>query len=721
METVRLIGGEVVAFIARVLLRLLYGLKVEGTLPKAEKMLIISNHQSFLDGVIIGAFLDITPTYLIHTSIASRWYFKIPLAFIRHEVVDTEKPLAIKTLVNLVEAGKPVVIFPEGRITVTGALMKVYDGPAFVAAKTGCTVIPLHIDGAVYSPFSRMKGDFPAWTRPRIRMTIHPPASIPMPEGRTAKVRRRKAAEAMRRILQRATYDSRKPKPLFDSLLDAADMHGKDRDMMQDITLATVTYGRMIRNSLALGRLVSKFTREGETAGVLMPNVNATVFLLFGMWAMRRTPAMLNYTSGLEALQNACRLADLKVVFTSRAFVEKIKAQETVAKLPVKVLYLEDLRPQFTLFDKLWLILWASRNPRRVRKEVGLRDPAIVLFTSGSEGMPKGVVLAHDSIVANTDQIAAAYAFSSKEKFFTALPMFHAFGLTAGIVLPLLNGCPVFVYPSPLHYRMVPETIYNYDCTVMFSTNTFLANYAKVAHPYDFYSLKYLVVGAEKLTDDVTRLCMEKFGLRPVEGYGATECAPVIAVNTPLMTRLNTVGEVLPGIDYRVVPVEGIEEGGVLHVRGDNMMLGYLNPDKPGQIDPPHSEIGPGWYNTGDVVKIEEGVVSIQARMKRFAKVAGEMVSLEVVEKIAGAARPNGMHASTTLRETARGETILLFTQDPTLKREELLATARASGLPELAVPKRIIYLDRIPMLGNGKKDYVTLAQMAQERAKVQV
>lgn len=721
MEFLRLYGGHIVAFIARTLLRLFYRIEVEGSLPDASRMLIISNHQSFLDGVIIGAFLPVSPTYLVHTTIANRWYFKIPLYFIRHEVVDTEKPLAIKTLVNLVESGKPVVIFPEGRITVTGSLMKVYDGPAFVAARTGCTVVPIHIDGAVYTPFSRMRGDFPKLATPRIRMTILPPVQIPMPEGRTAKIRRRKASEQMRRLMQRAAYDSRKPGTLFDTLLDAAKIYGKDRTILQDISLNTVTYQRLIRNSLALGRLVSKFTREGETAGVLMPNVSATVFLLYGMWAMRRTPAMLNYTSGLEALQNACRLANLKVIFTSRAFLERIKAQEMVAKLPVRVLYLEDLRPEFTLLDKLWLILWAQRRPRRVRKPAKPRDPAIVLFTSGSEGMPKGVVLAHDSVVANTAQIAAAFPFSSKEKFFTALPLFHAFGLTAGIVLPLKSGCPVFLYPSPLHYRAVPEMVYNYDCTVMFSTNTFLANYAKVAHPYDFYSLKYLVVGAEKLTDDVTQLCMDKFGIRPVEGYGATECAPVIAVNTPLATRRDTVGEVLPGIDYQVAPVEGIGEGGALHVRGDNLMLGYLRPDAPGEIDPPHSELGPGWYNTGDIVTIEDGFVRIRGRLKRFAKVAGEMISLDIVERIAAAARPNGVHASATVRETARGETIILFTEDPTLRREELQAAAREIGAPDLAVPRRVIHLDRIPLLGNGKKDYLTLARIAQEQTRVPV
>jgi acyl-[acyl-carrier-protein]-phospholipid O-acyltransferase/long-chain-fatty-acid--[acyl-carrier-protein] ligase len=330
--------------------------------------------------------------------------------------------------------------------------------------------------------------------------------------------------------------------------------------------------------------------------------------------------------------------------------------------------------------------------------------------------MPKGVVLSHDSIIANTAQIDAAFPFAPRDKFLTALPLFHAFGLTAGLVLPLLYGTRLMLYPSPLHYRNIPEVVYDRDCTVLFSTNTFLANYVKAAHPYDFYSLRYVVVGAEKLTEDVARLCFEKFGLRPYEGYGATECSPVVAVNTPFATRMGTVGELLPGMEARIAPVPGIEKGGILHVRGDNVMLGYL---RDGVIQPPASEFGPGWYETGDVATIEDGFVTLQARLKRFAKVAGEMVSLEVVERIAAVARPDGVHAAVTIRDPGRGESIVLFSQDASLRRDELLAAARSIGAPEMAVPRRVVHMDKIPLLGNGKKDYVTLGRIVQETAAV--
>ncbi len=709
-----------IALLVRVVFRLLFRVTVRGDLHKHERLLIVANHASFLDGILLGAFLPIKPTYLIHTLIAKLWYFRIGLQFIPHLVVDSTSPLAMKAVIRLLETGAPVVIFPEGRITVTGSMMKIYDGPAFVAAKTGAAVVPVHIDGSVYSYASRMFGDFPKKLFPRITLTIHAPASIPMPDAKTAKLRRRIASEQLRKIMQRATFDSRKQTGLFEAFLNAMALFGKKRLVLEDIKEIPNSYAVLLKGSLALGRIVAKHTAEGEVTGVLMPNVGATVSLLFGMFAMRRTPAMLNYTSGAEGIQSACEVAKIRVIFASRAFVEKAKLANVVASLRgVQIYYLEDQRATFTVADKLWLMLWAVRFPRMAMKPVEPDEPAVVLFTSGSEGKPKGVVLSHASILANVAQAAAVFEFSSKDKFMSALPMFHSFGLTVGIVLPLLHGSRIFLYPSPLHYRVIPEFLYNRDCTVLFATNTFLANYAKHAHPYDFYKVKHLIVGAEKLTDDVRTLCMEKCGVRPLEGYGATECSPVIAVNTPMANRQGSVGELLPGIEYRLAPVPGIENGGVLHVNGPNVMLGYLKQDRPGAIQPPISVFGRGWYDTGDIVSVDEsGFITIQGRMRRFAKVAGEMVSLEVVENIATLAQPEFQHASAALKDAHRGEIIVLFTEDADLRREQLQQAARKMGAPELAVPRRITYIQKLPLLGNGKKDYVALNKMAEQMAQ---
>ncbi len=258
----------------------------------------------------------------------------------------------------------------------------------------------------------------------------------------------------------------------------------------------------------------------------------------------------------------------------------------------------------------------------------------------------------------------------------------------------------------------LPEIIYDRGCTVLFGTSTFLGNYARFANPYDFYKLRYVVAGAEKLNDEVRKVWMEKFGLRILEGYGATECAPVLAVNTPMTYRSGTVGPLLPGMQARLEKVPGIERGGLLYVRGPNVMLGYYLYDAPGQLQPPAD----GWYSTGDVVDIDqEDFIHILGRVKRFAKIAGEMVSLETVEKLAQTAAPNGLHAASTQADAQRGETIVLFTNDPTLGREGLQAAAKSLGAPELAIPKKIVQVKELPLLGTGKTDYVTLKLMAEK------
>jgi acyl-[acyl-carrier-protein]-phospholipid O-acyltransferase/long-chain-fatty-acid--[acyl-carrier-protein] ligase len=246
---------------------------------------------------------------------------------------------------------------------------------------------------------------------------------------------------------------------------------------------------------------------------------------------------------------------------------------------------------------------------------------------------------------------------------------------------------------------------------VLFGTNTFLANYAKHANPYDFYSMRYVIAGAERLHEEVRKAWVDKFGIRILEGYGATECAPVLAVNTPMANRNGSVGNLLPGIEYRINPVPGVGEGGILSVRGPNIMKGYYLHDEPATLKPPAH----GWYDTGDVVDIDEnGFVKILGRVKRFAKIAGEMVSLEVVENIAALASPEHQHAATTQTDPARGENIVLYTTDSNLAREALLTHTQSIGAPELAVPKKIMVIDTLPILGTGKTDYVILKQMAE-------
>ena len=707
-----------IRFLVRLILRLLHRVEVQGKLPSPlpSRLLIISNHQSFLDPLLIGAFLDRDVAWVVHSEIYALWYFRWIIRLTRHVVVDTNHPQAIRTLVHAIEEGVPVMIFPEGRLTMTGGLMKVYDGPAFLAAKTGAAVLAMAIDGAVYTPFSRMTHPFPRRLCPRIRITIRPLEYLPMPEGRTGKERRRLASNRMHRMLEEAIYHGRRKTTIHEAFLEAARLYGENSEILDDVRRMGQTYRDLLKAALALGRLCSRLAAEGETVGVLMPNAGVTVGLLLGMLSRRRIPAMLNYSAGVEGMQAACDAARVTTVITSRAFLDQARLTDKASRLTgVRLVCLEDLRARFGLPDKLWLIFWALRFPRATWRKVQPQDPAAVLFTSGSEGRPKGVVLSHDSILANVAQMRAVIEFSNKDKFLNPLPMFHSFGLTAAVLTPLLTGARVWLYPSPLHYRAIPEVAYDRNCTILFGTPAFLARYGQAAHPYDFYRIRYVISGAERLSDEVRQLWLDRFGLRIIEGYGATECSPVISANTPYASRPGTVGRLMPGMECRVVAVPGVPRGGALHVRGDNVMLGYWRHTAPGRLEPPSSELGDGWYDTGDVVEIDhEGFIRILARLKRFAKVAGEIVSLETVERLAGAASARPA-AATTRTEPGRGEAIVLFTLDTELRRPQLRARARELGLPELAVPRHIVPLDKLPLMGSGKVDYVRLKEMAEE------
>ena len=703
-----------VAAFLKYICRLVFRIEVTGiaNIPKKKKLLIIANHESFLDGLLLGLFLPIRATFVVHTSVLNSWLFRQILRLTPYLAVDPTSPLAMKKVIKLLEAGKPVVIFPEGRITLTGSLMKVYDGPGFVAAKTDTLILPVRIDGAARSYFSRLQHREAKTLFPKVTISILPTSNIPMPDAPTAKTRRKLAGDAMRREMQNMMFSSAPISTLFEAFLDAVSIYGRQTALVEDMRQVEETYGDLLKKSLALGRLASKVSQPHENVGVLMPNVTNTICLIFGMSAFARVPAMLNYTAGSAGIQNACTVASIHTIISSREFIKTAKLEEVVAGLQnVKIVYLEDLRKEFSAWDKVWLMGFALWLPKLAATHTNPSDPAVVLFTSGSEGKPKGVVHSHSSILANIAQIKSVIDFSIQDKFMMVLPLFHAFGFNCGAIMPLVTGTRLFIYPSPLHYRVVPEVIYDRGCTVLFGTSTFLANYAKFANPYDFYKLRYVVAGAEKLNDEVRKTWADKFGIRILEGYGATECAPVLAVNTPMANRIGSVGTLMPGLEPKLESVPGINTGGLLSVRGPNVMLGYYLFDNPGVLKPPADQ----WYNTGDIVEIDsDGFVFIKGRVKRFAKVAGEMVSLETVENVANHASPQHQHAATTQADAQRGENILLYTTDSALNREQLGTSAKELGSAELAIARKIIVVDELPLLGTGKTDYVTLKQMAE-------
>jgi acyl-[acyl-carrier-protein]-phospholipid O-acyltransferase/long-chain-fatty-acid--[acyl-carrier-protein] ligase len=719
----KLLPHELLKALASWVFRLAYRVEVKGWENYAkvgDKAVVVVNHVSFLDGPLLAAFLPGRPMFAIDTHMASRWWARPFLALIEAFPMDPTRPLSTKALIRQVQSGKHCVIFPEGRITVTGALMKVYEGPGMIADKADAQVLPVRIDGAQYTHFSRLKGKLRLRFFPKITITILEPRRFTVPAELRGRRRRQRIGNALYQVMSDMMFETHNAarRSLFQALLEARHIHGGGKPVVEDIERKPLTYGRLALGSLVLGRRVAAMTERRETVGLLLPNAGATVASFFALQAFGRVPAMLNFTAGAANLISACRTAKIRSVFTSRRFVEQAKLQDAAAALAeqVRLVYLEDLKGEIGLMDKLYGLAarpfagWLHR-----RLAVVPAEPALVLFTSGSEGSPKGVVLSHDNILSNCHQLAARIDFNPNDIVFNALPVFHSFGLTGGMLLPIFSGIKTFMYPSPLHYRIVPELVYGTNATVMFGTDTFLAGYARMAHPYDFYSLRYLFAGAEKLRDETRRAWMEKFGIRILEGYGATECAPVIAVNSPMHAKAGTVGRLLPGIAHRLEPVPGVETGGRLVVAGPNVMLGYLRTERPGVLEPPAEGSGGPWYDTGDIVEIDQdGFVTIVGRAKRFAKIAGEMVSLGAVEDLVSGLWPDNQHAVVNLPDARKGEQLVLVTDRFEAARDELSAYARRQGATELMVPKVLLPVEQVPLLGTGKTDYVGAKALAE-------
>lgn len=514
-----------------------------------------------------------------------------------------------------------------------------------------------------------------------------------------------------------ATFElSRARRTLFRALADAAGRFGAEREILVDADGRVLTYHDLIRATLALGYALKQRTRPGESVGVMLPTGAAATIAVFAISAYGRVPAMLNFTAGLQSLRTALGMAGIKRVVTAHRFIELGKFESLATELgrECKLIYLEDVRNHLPLGAKAAAVI-GKFAPNAVAARQRPDRPAAILFTSGTEGEPKGVVLSHFNILANVEQVNSHLEIFEKDVLLNPLPVFHCFGLTVGTFMPIFLGVKVVTHPTPRQPHEIVRRIREYGATILLATDTFISQYIRAAGEDDLASLRLAVCGAERLRDETRQLARHKCQVELLEGYGVTEASPVISANQPEANRPGTVGHFMQGLETRVEPVEGIRDGGRLLVRGPNVMLGYLDTDKPGTVHPPDG----GWHDTGDIVSVDEdGFLSIRGRLRRFAKIGGETVSLTVVENCASALWPDHSHAAVSVCDERRSETIVLVTTNPRADRNELLVWVRNHGVPELAVPKRVIVVDEIPVLGSGKTDYAGVARLAAQPAQ---
>ena len=704
-----------------IVFRAFYHLEVKGyeNIAKAGPNAIIAlNHVSFLDPPLAMSLLPKHPVFAIDVTMSQHWWIQPFLKFVRTMALDPLKPFSLRAIINAVRDGDSLVIFPEGRITVTGSLMKIYDGAAMIADRSGAMVVPVHIDGPEKTIFSRLKhSQVHRRLFPKITVTILEPVKLSIDPELKGRRRRQAAGAALYDVMSNLMFRSTPTdRTVIEAVIEAAKIQGGKWLAIEDPVSGQLTYKRLLQATAILGAKLMPLALEGRAVGVMLPTSNAAVVTLLALMSAGRVPAMINFTSGAANILAGCRAAEIDTILTARAFVEKGRLDKVIAQLEkqVRIVYLEDIRPTIGRLDKL-------RGALNWKKPLVARKPddwAVILFTSGTEGLPKGVVLSHRNLLTNVAQCEARIDYGREDKLFNALPAFHSFGFTGGIVLPLVSGVPIFLYPSPLHYRTVPELVYWKCATVLFGTDTFLNGYARMANPYDFRSLRYILAGAEPVRGSTRRIYLEKFGLRILEGFGVTEASPVLAINTPMFNKFDTVGRLLPGMEERLEKVEGIEEGGRLYVRGPNVMLGYLRADHPGVLEPPPD----GWHDTGDIVSIDaQGFITIKGRAKRFAKVGGEMISLAAVEMLATELWPNNISAVAAVPDARKGERLILVTDKHGATRAEFQAYARSKHASELMLPSEVIVLDKLPLLGSGKVDHLALAKFVREQAAAKV
>lgn len=677
-------------------------------------VLVAPNYVSFIDPLILAVFLPEKVPFAIERRLTRKRFVNMFLPLAETHILDADAPLTLKYFLNLLKRGGRCVIFPELQPTTIGNPMKVSQGVAMIADHTNAKILPVHIEGTQFTPFSRIQHKKGLRFFSKVVITVLPARRLGLSPDLKGSKREAAAGRALERIMDEASLAARTKRQTFwNTLLDARKTYGGRVRLFCDYGQKPVTYNGFITRVLLIEYALKAQNIGEENVGVLLPTSLGGVVTVYALQKMGKVPAMLNFSLGSRTVVNCCRTVCLKTVITSRKFITLGKLEtfiEAMEAAGIRLVWLEDTATlitrgrKFAAALKTLFIRSAPETPGEWEKT------ALILFTSGSEGAPKGVVLSYKNIQVNNAQMYTRVDFYRSDRALTAMPIFHSFGLCAGIFMPVNLGFFVYLYPSPLHYKTIANICYDERITIIFATDTFLNGFARAATDnYDYATIRLLIEGGEKLKKETQKIWFERFSLRITEGYGVTEASPVIANNYYAHNKNGTVGLLCAGIEYRIEPVNGVREGGRLWVKGDNIMKGYVRITNPGVIE----SLKDGWYDTGDIVKMDEdGFITILGRAKRFAKIGGEMISLAAIEEILCEAWPDDKYAVVMLsKDLEAKETLTLITTKSDLKKDKMRAKLTEMGIAEIAVPKKVMLMEDMPLLSTGKVNYVELEE----------
>lgn len=683
-----------------------------------DRVLLVINPSSLWDPLLIAAFLPEKITLAVDVRLKKKWWMRIISIMSDTIEIDTRSASATRVIINAIEKNKRCMVFHATPFQNDPRYMRILESTCFIAKKANAVLLPIRIDGANYSRVSYTRAKQRLRYFPKITMTVLPPQKLQNPEGLTIKQSRQQNTLQLYSLMADLRYHSNDiDKNIAQGFASAVKLYGRSWIIAEDQDRICLTYGAMFTKAQALGRSLARELKDENYVGFMLPSslVGAVAFLALHL--VEKVPTMINFTAGIIPILSGCQTVNLKTIVTAKKFIklgELEPLEKALLDAGYRLIYLEDISANMPLQDKL---AGALASILRKVPNTPATEPAAILFTSGTEGLPKAVLTSHRSINANREQLLSIVSITSGDRFFNCLPLFHTFGLGVGTLLPLLSGIRVFFYPSPLHYKQVPRSFYESQSTVIVGTDTFFSGYARYSRPYDFANARLVIAGAERLQPSTAKLWKDRFDVTIFEGYGVTETSPVISVNTTVNTRQGSVGRFLPGMQYRIKPVKDVKEGGTLWVKGDNVMLGYMKATNPGVLEAPFDGNDPNWHDTGDIVDVDaDGFIYIKGRAKRFAKVGGEMISLAAVENALRELWPDNIIGIVNLPDPRKGEQLALIIDRDDATTAQIATFFANQGLSSLWNPKIIIGVEEPPLLGTGKFDYTTAKLLAEEK-----